>query len=113
MSNIVSLQQQINEHEAKINELQKQINAELTVARTQAIVKAQEIIREFDLTASELGLSGKVSKKGLAKDKGNVVAPKYKDPDSDKTWTGRGKAPGWMSAQLEAGKTKQDFLIPA
>ena len=38
--------------------------------------------------------------------KGSTVAPKYKDPESGKTWTGRGKAPLWI-----AGKDKSQFAI--
>ena len=37
---------------------------------------------------------------------GNKVAPKYRDPSTGKTWTGRGKAPLWL-----AGKDKASFLI--
>ncbi len=38
-------------------------------------------------------------------------APKYKDPNSAATWTGKGKPPIWMKAHLEAGGVKDDLLI--
>ena len=38
-------------------------------------------------------------------------APKYKDPNSAATWTGKGKPPLWMKAHLEAGGVKDDLLI--
>ncbi len=38
-------------------------------------------------------------------------APKYKDPNSAATWTGKGKPPLWMKAHLEAGGVKADLLI--
>lgn len=38
-------------------------------------------------------------------------APKYKDPNSAATWTGKGKPPIWMKAHLEAGGAKDDLLI--
>lgn len=42
------------------------------------------------------------------------VAPKYRNPSNhDQTWTGRGKAPLWFSALIDAGKTREDLLIPA
>jgi len=34
------------------------------------------------------------------------VAPKYRDPATGKTWTGRGKAPKWID-----GKDRSKFLI--
>jgi len=105
------LQQQINEFEAKLNELRKQQELERKGERTQAITAAKELIKNHDLTASELGLAGKGPIKRIAEDKRNVVAPKYQDPESGKTWTGRGKSPAWLSAQLSAGRDKQEFLI--
>jgi DNA-binding protein H-NS len=36
------------------------------------------------------------------------VAPKYRDPATGKTWTGRGRAPTWLE-----GKDKVKFLISA
>lgn len=41
-----------------------------------------------------------------------AVQPKYKNPyNSAETWAGRGKQPRWLVAQLEAGKSIEDFLI--
>lgn len=111
MSNISPLQQQLNEAEAAINELRKQVDAERKGERTQAIAAARELIKTHDLSASDLGFSGKGAIKRATGDKRNVVAPKYKDPDSEKTWTGRGKTPAWLSAQLTAGREKHEFLI--
>jgi DNA-binding protein H-NS len=34
------------------------------------------------------------------------VAPKYRDPDSGSTWSGRGKPPRWI-----AGLDREKFLI--
>ncbi|MFZ2293393.1 MAG: H-NS histone family protein [Polaromonas sp.] len=111
MSNLSALQQKITEAEATVNELRKQLEAERKGERTQAIAKAKELIKTHDLTASDLGFSGKAAGKKASGDKRNVVAPKYQDPASGKTWTGRGKSPAWLSVQLAAGRNKQDFLI--
>lgn len=105
------LQQQIDDYQAKLNELRKQQEAERKGERTQAISSAKELIKTYDLTASDLGFSGKGTAKKVTGDKRNVVAPKYQDPDSGKTWTGRGKSPAWLSAQLATGRDKQEFLI--
>jgi len=36
---------------------------------------------------------------------------KYQDPDSGKTWTGRGLKPLWVRATLAAGKPIESLLI--
>jgi len=113
MSKSKELQQKIDEAEAAVNELRKQLDAERKGERTQAIATIRELIKTHDLTASDLGFSGKgPAKKATAtSDKRNTVAPKYQDPDSGKTWTGRGKSPAWLSAHLASGRDKQEFLI--
>jgi DNA-binding protein H-NS len=111
MSNSSSLQQKIYEAEAMVNELRKQLEEERKGERMQAIAAARELIKTHALTAADLGLSGKAANKKVSGDKRNVVAPKYQDPATGKTWTGRGKSPAWLSTQLAGGRDKQDFLI--
>lgn len=111
MSNANALQQQLNEAEAAVNELRKQLEAERKGERTQAIATVRELIKAHGLTAADLGFSGKGAAKRVVSDKRNVVVPKYQDPESGKTWTGRGKSPTWLSAKLAEGRNKQDFLI--
>ena len=40
------------------------------------------------------------------------VLPKYQNPkNTAETWSGRGKQPHWIQAQLRAGKKLEHFLI--
>ena len=40
------------------------------------------------------------------------VLPKYQNPkDPAETWSGRGKQPHWVQAQLKAGKKLEHFLL--
>jgi DNA-binding protein H-NS len=40
------------------------------------------------------------------------VLPKYRNPaDPTETWSGRGKLPKWVKAQLKSGKKLEDFAI--
>ena len=40
------------------------------------------------------------------------VEPRYRNPANvEETWTGRGKQPRWLAAQLAAGKQLASFLI--
>ena len=105
------LQQQIIEAEAKVNELREKLNAQRKTERLQAMTAAKELVRIHALTAAELGLSGKKPVARKSSDGRAIVPPKYRDPTNGKTWTGRGKTPAWLAAQIATGRSKQDFLI--
>ncbi|MDP2450457.1 MAG: H-NS histone family protein [Polaromonas sp.] len=114
MTTLSELQLQINQAEAKVNELREKLAEQKNNERAQAIASVRELIKTFQLSAAELDLSGKkspVRKDRPIGDKRMSVAPKYQDPVSGKTWTGRGKTPAWLAAQLAAGHSKHEYLI--
>ncbi|MDE2379866.1 H-NS histone family protein [Bradyrhizobium sp.] len=40
------------------------------------------------------------------------VHPKYRNPNEPhETWSGRGKQPKWLAAQLKTGRSMEEFLI--
>lgn len=84
--------------------LDKQITAARQKETGDAIARVRAIVEEFELSASDIFGQGKAKK--AAKTKSGKVAPKYQDPATGATWTGRGIAPKWV-----AGKNKADFLI--
>ena len=81
--------------------------------RTAALAPVLAVIREHAFTAAELGFATRAEKitASAPKAERTTVEPRYRDPDGASTWTGRGKTPAWMAAQLAAGKVKEDFLI--
>jgi DNA-binding protein H-NS len=40
------------------------------------------------------------------------VLPKYQNPTTSETWSGRGKRPRWMVAALDDGMDMESFRIP-
>lgn len=67
-----------------------------------AVMRAKALVEEFELTPSDVfGAARKSRGASTAK-----VAPKYRDPDSGTTWTGRGRQPRWL-----VGKKVEDYLI--
>jgi len=59
--------------------------------------------------ASKPAKAGKATKKA---GKPGKVPPKYRNPaNPNETWTGRGRPPRWLAAELAAGKTLESFLI--
>lgn len=109
-----ALQQEIAQAEAKIAELRLKLSQQKSEERGKAVATIKELVKLHDLTADDLGLGqkkGKSATKNARSDKGVSVAPKYKDPESGSTWTGRGRAPQWLSALVAAGRSKDDYLI--
>lgn len=81
-------------------ELEAQIAAAQAERKAEGIAAARALIAEHGLTAADVfPAQGK-------KAKGSVGAPKYRDPATGVTWTGRGKPPNWIN-----GKDRAPFLI--
>ncbi len=95
MSDYQDLLKQRDALEAKIREARQN---ELK----DAIAKVRALVAQFELTAEDVFGSGRRASKGT----GAKVAPKYRDPATGDTWTGRGKAPRWI-----ADKDREQFLI--
>ena len=82
--------------------IEAQIEAAQKAQVAEGISKAKAIIAEYSLTKEDVfGASAKRGRKASGS-----VAPKYKDPISGATWSGRGKAPKWID-----GKDRSSFLI--
>ena len=70
---------------------------------SEAVRRARELVAEFGLTVQDVFPSGRANAKSAGKsNSGTKVAPKYRDPASGQTWTGRGKAPKWIDGQDRA-----------
>jgi DNA-binding protein H-NS len=126
------------ELKAQAEKYMKQAELLLVKETKEAVIEIKRLMKLYDLTAEDIGLSSagarkagkktarKLSAKNTAaktnsktrktrKTKPNDgrarVAPKYKDPETGATWTGRGKQPKWLSAHLSAGKSIDQFKI--
>ena len=40
-----------------------------------------------------------------------VVLPKYRNPQTSETWSGRGKRPRWLIAAMKSGRRIEEFRI--
>ncbi|WP_147318644.1 H-NS histone family protein, partial [Cupriavidus oxalaticus] len=79
--------------EAKLNEVRATEVAGV-------IDKIRELMTEYGLTAEDImprrkrgRPAGSADKKAAAS--GSALPPKYMDPKTGKTWSGRGRAPAW------------------
>ena len=104
MSKLIAIRKQIAALEAEAERIAKQEMSE-------AIAKVKEIMSTFGLTIEHLqsavaAKTRKVAKKVKAKRTGVGVA-KYADPKTGATWSGFGRAPGWIAG----AKNRDVFLV--
>ena len=85
-------------------ELEKQIEAARKDALATAIAQVRAIVAEYELTEEDV--FSKKAPRTTATGSTKTVAPKYRDPATGATWTGRGKPPLWI-----AGQDRLNFLI--
>jgi DNA-binding protein H-NS len=84
------------EIQSKIEELKVQAEIVKREEKQQAIDMARAMIQSFGITAKDLGLD-KSPKAKTGPKPGQKVVPKYRDPASGATWSGRGKTPKWIN----------------
>ena len=68
-----------------------------------AVAQVRALVSDYGLTQQDVFPSGRKSGKSTT---GVKVPPKYRDPATGQTWTGRGKAPKWIE-----GRARSQFLI--
>jgi len=94
-------------------ELEKRLAQARKEERSGVVTQIKSLMAEHGLTIADLEVRGRST--GGAKERtstaGRTVAPKYKDPASGQTWTGRGLQPKWLAAALADGKKIEDFAI--
>jgi len=87
-------------------ELDQKISEARQLEISAAVGQIRALVSDFQLTSEDVFPSTSAAGKVRAVTSGNKVAPKYSDPVSGKTWTGRGKAPKWIE-----GQDRTSFLI--
>jgi len=89
--------------------LARQIESAKSAARAAAISQVRQLMAEHGLTVADL--TGKPTVKSGAT-VGKPVAPKYRDPVSGATWSGRGLKPRWLvDALRDTTKSLSDYAI--
>ncbi len=99
---------------AQIEALQKQAEQMRAAELAGVIAEIRQKMHDYDLTAADLGfapVAPATTSTTAQNDKRAPVKPKYRDPASGKTWTGRGVMPKWMKEAVEAGRSRDEFLI--
>lgn len=92
MTTLAELIAQKEELERRIAEVRKE-------ERAKALTDVRSLVDSFELSADEIfGRKPKTSRGSLQ--------PKYRNPETGKTWSGKGRVPQWLE-----GKNREDFTI--
>ena len=92
----------------EIKNLEDQIAQKKSEIRAEGVAQAQSLIDSLEIDVSELRFKSQM--KPARKSAGGTVPVKYRGPNGE-TWTGRGREPRWLTALIEAGHPKEEFLI--
>ncbi len=76
--------------------LEQQINEARRRELSDAVAQVRALISEYGLSQQDIFPSGRSSSTRASSGGGAKVAPKYRNPETGQTWTGRGKAPKWI-----------------
>lgn len=101
-----------DELQAELETVESLIAEKQAQARLDVIAQIRSIMSEAGLTLADLGgsnLQRTAHSSPVAKVR--RVEPKYRNPSTGETWTGRGLKPRWLSEALAAGKSIEEFLI--
>lgn len=83
------------------------LNARIEQARKievrAAIEKVRAIVAEYELQEQDVFPKGRAARPPESTRK---TAPRYRNPETGKTWAGRGKPPSWI-----VGKDRSEFEI--
>ncbi|WP_130472293.1 H-NS family nucleoid-associated regulatory protein [Candidatus Magnetaquicoccus inordinatus] len=101
LEELVSLKADV---ESRIAQKQKEAKK---VIHSQMLAMAQSAGFE----SVEAFLAGQTGRR-TRRDKGTSRLPKYRDPvDASRTWTGKGRKPGWVISHLDAGGQLEELEI--
>lgn len=88
------------EFQAELERLHQQAETARRKEKGEVLERIRALIVEYQLLPSDLGL-GPTPRAAAP-----TGTPKFRDPVTGATWTGRGRAPAWLQ-----GKDRNDFAV--
>lgn len=105
--------------EKQIERLKKRAEVLRDKKRTATLADIVRRMRDFDISTEDIAAAygkprsttRKPRTSAAKKQTRPAVPPKYRHPETLATWTGRGRAPRWISEAEAAGISRDTFLI--
>jgi DNA-binding protein H-NS len=112
-----SLQKQIKVLQLKAKKLESARDTQ----KQKAVIRVKSLMKKLGVDLQDLndhsqklkssGSEERDNRKSRSSQTRQKVAPKYRHPETNQTWTGRGKAPKWLALLMAQGVGKEQFLI--
>ena len=99
------------ELQSQIEKLQKEAEQARKTELANAIADIHAKMKEFGISAEDLGFGGGKRVKSAKPAVRRTVAPKYRNTATGETWSGRGLQPKWLRSALAAGRKLSDFAV--
>lgn len=107
---------------AKLEAQARALEAARDNKKSRAVEKVRALMKKLGVSMADMNSAAPArGRRGVSKVAGarksgarkstGKVAPKYQDPASGSTWTGRGRAPVWLAKYLEQGRKREEFAI--
>ena len=113
--------------DAQSKELDKQLALARRGERKAVVEQIKALMADAGLTIDDLAPSSKSKQAKQSKSPsisgarppgsrtsslaGQKLPPRYRNPSTGETWTGRGLRPRWLQTAIDQGKTVEDFKI--
>jgi DNA-binding protein H-NS len=86
------------------------LRAEVEAMIATKVAERREALQSQLSKLLEISGAGNGGRRGHPKTR--TVAVKYRNPKkADEVWSGRGRMPLWLGAEIKAGKDRDDFLV--
>lgn len=100
----------LDELRAMRTQIDRAISSFETRKRREALAAAEQVARDHGFNLNDL--TGKATRGRRAATATGSADAKYANPeDASQTWSGRGRRPRWVTEQLDAGRSLDDFRI--
>lgn len=98
--------------ESQIQKLKDEARALQERHRGPAMENILKAMQEYEITPDEINNAWRSAQKTARRGQARTpVPPKYRNPATGQTWSGRGRMPRWLSEAKERGHSRDDFLI--
>lgn len=98
---------------AALTKIDAEIEARNRAHRDDRIAEVRALMIAHGLTMSDISQVRSVTSAGAATKARAPVKPKYRDPQTGVTWTGRGRRPIWFITATASGATFESLKIAA
>ncbi|HCM67510.1 MAG TPA: endonuclease [Candidatus Kerfeldbacteria bacterium] len=107
------------ELKAKAEGLMRQAEAARKAETAAVVADIRKKMAEYGISVADLGVKSKAGRPTKAAAAAKVkpakarkpVAAKYRNAESNESWSGRGRLPRWLAALEAAGRKREEFAV--